>query len=160
VLRAAAQQIRAWQQQGLYLSAQRLAVNVSPRQFRQSDFVERVTNIFEEEGVPLDCLELEITETLVMENVEDAIEKMTVLRASGISFSINGDDIAIIETIIAMTNHLGVGVIAEGVETREQPDFLREKGCTAFQGFYFSRAVAAEEFARFFRSPVGSPHPE
>jgi diguanylate cyclase (GGDEF)-like protein/PAS domain S-box-containing protein len=185
VLRAAARQILAWQDEGLYPSSQRLAVNVSPRQFLQVDFVDQVLNICNEEGVPLNHMELEITESLVMENVDEAIGKMTELKANGIRFSIDdfgtgysslsylrrlpvdqlkidrsfvrdivadSDDAAIIETIIAMTKHLELGVIAEGVETREQLDFLKEKGCTAFQGYYFSRPVPAEEFTRFFSS--------
>ncbi len=187
VLRAAARQINTWQQSKRYTLPRRLAVNVSPRQFHQTDFVDRVVNTFNEEGVSLDHLELEITETLVMENVEDVIEKMTQLKAQGVCFSIDdfgtgysslsylkrlpvdqlkidrsfvrdividADDAAIIETIIAMTRHLRLGVIAEGVETREQLDFLKEKCCTAFQGYYFSRAVPAEEFTRFFSCPI------
>ncbi len=193
VLRTAAQQIHTWQQNRLYPATHRLAVNVSPRQFRQTNFVDLVTEIFNEEGVSLKHLELEITETLVMENVKDAIEKMSTLRDKGVLFSIDDfgtgysslsylkrlpvdqlkidrsfvrdivtdpDDAAIIETIIAMTSHLGLGVIAEGVETHEQLDFLRERGCTAFQGYHFSQPVPAEEFTGFFNSPVFPARPE
>ena len=178
VLRSAVQQIREWQRRKTCTGSCRVAVNVSPRQFHQTNFVDQVLGICEEEGVAPECVELEITESMVMSNIGETIEKMEALRARGIRFAIDDfgtgysslsylkrlpldmlkidrsfvrdvvsdpNDAAIVDTIIAMTSHLGLGVIAEGVETREQLDFLRERGCTHFQGFYYSPPVPAEE---------------
>ncbi|HHJ17630.1 MAG TPA: EAL domain-containing protein [Gammaproteobacteria bacterium] len=181
VLRTALQQVCEWRRCGIGEQLSRLAVNVSPRQFHQSNFVDQVLGICEETGVSPDCIELEITESLVMNSIGETIEKMDELRARGVRFAIDDfgtgysslnylkrlpldllkidqsfvrdivsspNDAAIVDTIIAMTSHLGLGVIAEGVETLAQLEFLKARGCPSFQGFYYSRPVPAEELAR------------
>ncbi len=181
VLRTAVQQIYEWRRNSGIEQLCRLAVNVSPREFHQGGFVDQVLGICEEVGVPPDCIELEITESLVMNKISDTIEKMDKLRSRGVRFAIDDfgtgysslsylkrlpldlvkidqsfvrdivsdpNDAAIVDTIIAMTSHLGLGVIAEGVETVEQLEFLKERGCTSFQGYYYSLPVPAEELER------------
>ncbi len=184
VLRAAMKQMSAWRNAGFCASMRHLAINVSPKQFHQADFVALVLHICQQAGIPPDCIELEITESIVMDNIEETIEKMAQLREVGMRFSIddfgtgysslsylkrlpldqlkidqsfvrdivsNANDAAIVDTIIAMTCHLGLGVIAEGVETGEQLAFLEKRGCQAFQGYYFSRPVPADEFSVLLR---------
>jgi len=155
-----------------------VAVNVSPRQFRQPDFVEVVSNILKRTGVEPSRLELEVTEGMLMEEVEDSIGKIHALKSLGLRFSI--DDFgtgysslaylknlpldklkidqsfirdvpedkggaAIIDTIIAMARHMGLEVIAEGVETEAQLHELSKIGCNQFQGFLFSRPLTEEQ---------------
>ncbi|NHZ69772.1 MAG: EAL domain-containing protein, partial [Thermotogales bacterium] len=185
VLRTALQQLCEWRRGAAGEQPGHLAVNVSPRQFHQGNFVDQVLGICEETGVPPDCIELEITESLVMNSIGETIEKMDALRSRGIRFAIDdfgtgysslsylkrlpldllkidqsfvrdivsdANDAAIVDTIIAMTSHLGLGVIAEGVETLEQLEFLRDRGCSSFQGYYYSHPVPAEELARLLRT--------
>jgi len=148
----------------------RVSVNVSPRQFHDSGFAESVERILDETGVEPSRLVLEVTENVLVENLEFAADIMHRLKERGVRFSIDdfgmgysslvylkrlpldilkidqhfvqdvikdGNDAAIVETIIAMAEHLELTVIAEGVETREQFDWLRERGCRFFQGFLF-----------------------
>jgi EAL domain-containing protein (putative c-di-GMP-specific phosphodiesterase class I) len=183
VLQESARQIAAWHKAGVCNSdTLRLAVNVSPRHFRQDDFVDKVLQVFSQADVSPSCLDLEITETLLMGNVDDVIGKMEALREHGIRISIDdfgtgyssltylkqlpfdqlkidqsfvrdittdSNDAAIVETIIAMASHLDLGVIAEGVEDERQYNFLVEKGCSSFQGCYFSYPLSAEDFEKF-----------
>jgi EAL domain-containing protein (putative c-di-GMP-specific phosphodiesterase class I) len=178
VLQSACAQLKAWQN-----SAQTrdltLAVNVSAKQFRQPDFVAQVNRVLLESGAKHSQLKLELTESTVLENVEDTIHKMRELKLLGVSFSLDDfgtgysslqylkrlpldqikidqsfvrdvvsdpNDAAIVQTIIAMTEALGLQVIAEGVETEEQNEFLDKHGCHAFQGYLFSKPVALELF--------------
>ena len=129
-----------------------------------------------------DCIELELTESMLMDGLDDIISKIEELRRHGIGVSIddfgtgysslaylrklpldklkidqsfirdissNGDDAVVVETIIDMASHLGLSVIAEGVENQQQLDFLIEKGCNAFQGYYFSRPLCAGDLERY-----------
>lgn len=156
-----------------------IAVNVSPRQFRQGDFVERVAGILRQVGMDGGRLELELTEGMLLEDINDAIDKIRQLRGMRVRFSIDDfgtgysslaylkkipltklkidksftqdihDDsggAVIVDTIIAMASHLGLDVIAEGVENAEQRQFLLDHGCHTFQGFYFCRPVPVSEF--------------
>ena len=156
-----------------------LAINVSAKQFRQADFVAQVTRLLQESGAAPSRLKLELTESTVLENVEDTIIKMHELKRIGVSFSmddfgtgysslqylkqlpldqikidqsfvrdiiVNPNDAAIVKTIIAMTEVLGLSVIAEGVETEAQREFLERHGCRAFQGYLFSKPIPLEQF--------------
>ena len=187
VLETACTQLNAWQHDALTCDLT-LAVNVSARQFRQADFVAQVQQVLLESGAKPSHLKLELTESTVLENVEDTIAKMRELKLLGISFSMDDfgtgysslqylkrlpldqikidrsfvldissdpNDAAIVQAIIAMTQALGLNVIAEGVETEAQRDFLDKHGCHAFQGYLYSKPVPLEQFeALITRKPV------
>jgi diguanylate cyclase (GGDEF)-like protein/PAS domain S-box-containing protein len=183
VLENACAQLTAWS--ALSHTAQLcVAVNVSAQQFRQSDFVDRVLSVLDRSRADPHKLKLELTEGMLIENIEDVILKMNALRSVGITFSLDDfgtgysslsylkqlplsqlkidrsfvNDVlhdsnaaTIAHTIVALGHNLGLKVIAEGVETEEQKNFLSSHGCHAFQGFLFSRPLPADEFERFIR---------
>ena len=153
-----------------------VAVNVSGRQFRQRDFVEQVLAVLRATGANPQRLKLELTESLLLHDMEDIIGKMTALKAEGVSFSLDdfgtgysslsylkrlplsqlkidqsficdvltdSNDAAIARTVIALGKSLGLAVIAEGVETEGQREFLARLGCHAYQGYLFGRPGAA-----------------
>jgi len=159
-----------------------VAINISPRQFRQPHFVKRVKDIIKSTGVNSNHLMFEVTEGVVIDNIDDTIKKMNDLKALGIRFSIddfgtgysslaylkqlpldqlkindkfvrditlNSSDAIIVETIILMARHLGLNVVAEGVETEEQLAFLSEKDCQMFQGYLFNRPLNKTDFLSF-----------
>jgi len=184
VMRQAIQQIKAWDETGLCHITPSFAINVSPRQFHQADFVAQVTNLIEEADISPASLKLEITENIVMADVEDTIAKMEELRGLGVVFSIDdfgtgysslaylkklplsqikidrsfvqdithdANDATIVETIISMARHMNLDVLAEGVETAGQLSFLKQMGCYAYQGYYFSQPLPAEEFEKILK---------
>jgi EAL domain-containing protein (putative c-di-GMP-specific phosphodiesterase class I) len=148
------------------------SVNVSARQFRQDDFVERVRGMLAQTGAPAVQLILEVTESLLIENLDGTIARMTELGRRGVRFSIDDfgtvysslaylkrlplyemiidksfvqdtpddpSDTAIVQSIISVARHLKLRVVAEGVETRAQADFLVTSQCDCLQGYLFSR---------------------
>ncbi len=175
VMRAACAQAREWQDAGL--GRLRIAVNLSARQFLQQDLVQSIAGMLEETGLAADCLELELTESLVMTDIDRAIDTLNKLKALGVHLSLDdfgtgysslsylkrlpfdslkidqsfvrditeesGGD-AIVASIISLAHNLKRHVIAEGVETREQIDYLRRYGCQHMQGFFFSSPVPSE----------------
>jgi len=177
VLIEVCQQIKKWQQAGVYL--EHVAINISPRQFRQEDFVEQIKAAVSRAGIEAKYLMIELTEGIVIDDIKDTIDKMLQIKAMGISISIDDfgtgysslaylkqlplsqlkidqsfvrdinvdtSDEVIVETIIALALKLELEVIAEGVETIEQLQFLKEKGCEKYQGYYFCRPVSADDF--------------
>jgi diguanylate cyclase (GGDEF)-like protein/PAS domain S-box-containing protein len=183
VLETACRLLGAWKNTA-ELAHLTLAVNVSARQFSLPNFVEQVLALVEHTGASPDKLKLELTETLLLENAEDIIAKMTALKACGVGFSMDdfgtgysslsylkrlpldqlkidqsfvrhvlsdSNDAAIARTIVALGQSLGLAVIAEGVETEGQRDFLAANGCHAYQGYFFSRPVPIEGFVAFVR---------
>lgn len=190
VLKTAVEHVAQWNRLGVCPDHKALAVNVSPRQFNQADFVQQVKHIIEDAGVAPGCIELEITENLLMGSVGAVIEKLSELREYGVRIAIDdfgtgysslsylktlpldklkidqsfvrdlavdSNDAAIVDTIIAMSSRLNLQVIAEGVETREQLDFLKAKGCEVFQGYYFSKPVSAEQILIILQENCLSP---
>ena len=183
VLKEAVRQVGIWHKANICKKEMlKMAINVSPQQFHQDDFVERVLEVLQKANVSPDCIELEITESLLMNNRDDVIAKIIKLRANDIRVSIDDfgtgysslaylkrlpldklkidqsfvrdivdddNDAMIVETIISMASHLGLEVIAEGVETYEQLSFLTDKGCQHFQGYYFSRPLASGDFEQY-----------
>jgi diguanylate cyclase (GGDEF)-like protein len=154
-----------------------VAVNVSPRQFRQLGLVKMVESALQNAGVEARCLELEITESMLVYDTEKFIETLHALKALGVSLAIDDfgtgyssmaylkhfpidrlkidkafvDDLetesanlAILRAIVALGQSLGLKVIAEGVETSYQYDYLRGIGCDELQGYFFSPPVTAE----------------
>jgi len=177
-LQTACAQLKAWQADPRTCHLQ-LAVNVSARQFRQSDFVDQVLDALKEAGADPLKLKLELTESLVLSNISESIEKMQTLRSAGVSFALDDfgtgqsslsyikrlqldqikidqsfvcdiatdpSDAIIVQTIIGMANNLGLEVIAEGVETEQQRDFLGRNGCQLYQGYLFGKPVPIESF--------------
>ena len=178
VLKTACAQLNQWQND-VFLRNLALAVNVSAMQFRQSDFVSQVRHALVESGAKPTHLKLELTESTVLENVDDTIAKMRELKLHGVSFSMDDfgtgysslqylkrlpldqikidqsfvrdlttdpNDAAIVQAIIAMTQALGLNVIAEGVETEAQREFLDKHGCHDFQGYLFSKPLPLDQF--------------
>ena len=180
VLEDACKKIKLWQD---FPHIEHIAVNISPFQFRQPDFVASIERVISKVGIDTTKLTLELTEAILNENVEDAINKMQGLKSLGIGFSIDDfgtgysslanlirfpidqlkidksfvDDMGteennriVIKTIIAMADRLGLNLIAEGVETREQINFLKEQGCSNYQGYYFSEPLTSNEFTESY----------
>ena len=178
VLESACQQLKRWEADPRTRSLQ-LAVNVSVRQFRQADFVAQVSGILQRTAINPLRLKLELTESIVLDDVADTIAKMQAIRQIGVSFSMDdfgtgysslayltqlplkqlkidqsfvrnigtkNSDATIIQTIIGMADNLGIEVIAEGVETQAQCDFLKANGCMLYQGYLFGRPAPLDEF--------------
>ncbi|WP_027531411.1 PAS-domain containing protein [Bradyrhizobium sp. WSM3983] len=155
-----------------------VAVNLSPVQFRSRGLVAMVTSALAEAGLPPQRLELEVTETALLDDSEATIEILHQLRALGVRVSLDDfgigysslsylrkfpfdrikidrsfvgtlgespESVAIVRTIASLGSVLGVATTAEGVETIEQLDFVRECGCTAVQGYYFGKPCPAAE---------------
>jgi diguanylate cyclase (GGDEF)-like protein/PAS domain S-box-containing protein len=181
VLTSACAQLKAWASDPATCGL-KLAVNVSARQFRQSGFVDQVRTILTRTGANPQRLKLELTESLVLDDVGDTFEKMHALKALGVGFALDDfgtgssslsyltrlpldqlkidrsfvfklpaskSDSIIAQTIVTMGRSLGLDVIAEGVETELQREFLQRNGCTAYQGYLFGRPLAPDEFNRY-----------
>ncbi|MGM4984505.1 putative bifunctional diguanylate cyclase/phosphodiesterase [Rhizobium sp. 11_C7_N12_5] len=176
VLREACRQARAWQDQGL--PPLRIAVNVSARQFLENSLIDQVASALQAAGLDPQWLELELTESLIMRDVEGAIERMHALKELGVSIAIDdfgtgysslstlrrfplsrlkidrsfiadipekAGDMAITSAIVSLGRTLELEVVAEGVETEEQAQFLEGAGCEMFQGFLFAKPLPASE---------------
>ena len=185
VLRTACQQLAQWSAQDATQSWA-MAVNVSASQFAQSNFVAHIAAALSESGADPRLLKLELTESMLVNDVNAVVEKMNQIKAMGVGFSLDdfgtgysslsylkrlpldqlkidqsfvrdilsdGSDAVIARTIIALGRSLGLKVIAEGVETAAQRDFLIDMGCEAFQGFHFGRAVSATQLLSNHVSP-------
>lgn len=180
VLETACKQLNSWSKDPR-ASGLKLAVNVSQYQFQQVDFVDQVKQILEQTQAPPSHLKIELTESLLINDIEDSIKKMHALKAFGVEFSLddfgtgysslsyltrlpleqlkidrsfvnhlpdNHNDAVVAQTIITMARSLKLSVIAEGVETEAQRQFLQQHGCTAYQGYFFSKPVALPEFEK------------
>lgn len=183
VFDAASAQIKAWQQNPLTKDI-RLSVNVSAKQLQQVDFVEQVVATMARHNVNPSHIKLELTESMLVNNINDIITKMNALSKIGVSFSLDdfgtgysslqylkklplnqlkidqsfvrdiatdNSDRVIVRTIITMAHSLDINVIAEGVETAEQQQFLLDNGCTHYQGYLFSKPLPIDEFEALLR---------
>ncbi|PTD95359.1 diguanylate cyclase [Pseudothauera lacus] len=186
VLEAACAQLRRWQQAPAQ-AHWKLAVNVSARQFRQPEFVDQVLAALAHSGADAHGLKLELTESLLLEDIDSTIAHMRTLKWHGVGFALDDfgtgysslaylkqlpldelkidrdfvrdlhsdpNDAAIARAIINLAANLGLQVIAEGVETAAQRDFLVREGCQSFQGYLFARPLPADRLA-----PLGTPTP-
>ncbi|HYS52640.1 MAG TPA: EAL domain-containing protein [Thermoanaerobaculia bacterium] len=177
VLRTALHQARAFRDLGF--PDFRVAVNLSARQFRELSLVDGIESAIKQARIEPECLELEITESVAMENVDLTFKVLERLRRTGISIAIDDfgmghsslsylkrfpidclkidrnfvedlpdrfEDAAIVRSVIELAQGLNLRVVAEGVETKPQLDFLREHGCREVQGFYFGFPVPAPQF--------------
>ncbi|MCG7946151.1 MAG: EAL domain-containing protein, partial [Candidatus Thiodiazotropha taylori] len=177
VLNEACRQNKAWQDAGH--QSIRVAINLSSMQFIQRDLSHKVDNSLHSSGLDPKYLEFEITESILMRNVNETIATLNEFKMMGINISVddfgtgysslsylkrfplnslkidrsfirdipeNADDVTITSAIIAMAHQLNLGVVAEGVESQRQLDFLHQQGCEMAQGYFFSKPLPAEEF--------------
>lgn len=179
VLKEACRQLKKWHDQGSPLIS--MSVNLSARQFEQSDLFAMVKNVLEEVELSPKYIQLELTENLIVRNTESTLKTMKKLKGLGINLAIDDfgtgysslgylkklpistlkidksfvqdmtkDDAAITNTIITLAKNLNLDVIAEGVETKEQVEFLSARNCYLMQGYFFSRPMAAEDIEKLF----------
>lgn len=179
VMQSACKQNMAWQNEGL--PAISVAVNLSASQFRHHDLAGLVKQVLQDTGMDPRYLELELTESVLMQEAEEAVPTLSALKALGIQLSLddfgtgysslnylrrfpldnlkidrsfikgittNSHDATIVRAVIALAHNLNLKIIAEGVETQEELDFLAAHGCEEIQGFYFSKPLPAEQFKR------------
>ncbi|KQX01515.1 signaling protein [Massilia sp. Root418] len=187
VLRTACAQLRSWIEQGL--PPLRVAVNLSVRQLLQKEFAASVEAVLADTGLPPHLLELEITESTLMENAQDTLKALHRLRGLGVRLSIDdfgtgysslsylkrfpvdiikidrsfvrdvpmdADDVAIVTAIIALAHSLRLEVVAEGVETEAQLNFLKGRNCDLMQGYHLSPAIPHDQFAALIRQREGA----
>jgi diguanylate cyclase (GGDEF)-like protein len=185
VLDVACRQAQGWQDQGL--PAIPVAVNLSPRQFAHQPVVEMVTRVLKRTGLDPSLLELEVTESVLMERVDEVVASLNELRSLGVRCSIDdfgtgysaltylaempidaikidrsfiqridgeANGASIVGAVIALAHSLNLVVVAEGVETDQQLQFLDAHGCDQVQGFRFSPPVPAAEIVELIRTPT------
>ena len=173
-------QVLKWQEEGIECG--KLSLNLSVKQLSSKNYVTELKENIYNIGFDTKYLELEITESYIMDDPDRAISILNEIRSLGISISIDDfgtgysslsylkklpitklkidrsfimdipkdkDDVAIVKTIISLAENLGLGVIAEGVETKEQVDFLVKEGCKNIQGYYFSKPLSSNDLERF-----------
>jgi len=181
VLREASRQLKAWHKAKVRVP--KVSVNISARQFSDGQLGTRIATILDETGLPPACLELELTESILMREVNEALQILASLKRLGLSIAVDDfgtgysslnylkqfpidvlkidrtfvdglpegeQDAQIARAIIAMAHSLNLAVIAEGVETHEQLEFLREHGCDEVQGYLFGRPMPASQFEAQF----------
>ncbi|HET7369374.1 MAG TPA: EAL domain-containing protein [Gammaproteobacteria bacterium] len=191
VLREACRQNREWQLDRLPIVP--IAVNISAVQFLRRTLDQTILEALSAANLKPRYLELELTETVVMQDIARTVDVLNKLQSAGIRFAIddfgtgysslsylrcfkinklkidqsfvreltsNPEDVAIIDAIIGLAGNFKLRVLAEGVETAEQLEFLRGRACDDVQGFYFSRPVAADEFARLLQAKTITPASE
>ena len=187
VLKAACTQAQEWHQSSIFHTL-KMSVNISAKQFRQKNFLFLVKSILEETGLDPSCLELEITESLILGNVSEVIQQMTELKVLGIHFAIDDfgtgysslsylkhfpfdtikidktfiDNIttdpynaSIVQAIIGMTKNMGISVLAEGVEHKEQVEFLKKYHSNQVQGYYFSEPLNEQDCTKLLTVKQG-----
>jgi diguanylate cyclase (GGDEF)-like protein/PAS domain S-box-containing protein len=187
ILRTALAEARIWEKSGH--GRLRVSINLSARQFKERHLAEQIGGAVRQSGLPPDRVELEITESLLMYNTEEAVRILQELRGQGLGIAL--DDFgtgysslsyllkfpisalkidrlfvkeicmdprsaAVTSSIVAMAGGLGLSLIAEGVETQEQADALRLKGCSLMQGYLFGRPMPASEFRTLLASRSSS----
>ncbi|MHC8307411.1 sensor domain-containing protein [Pseudomonas sp. PB3P13] len=181
VISEACRQLKTWHQAKVRVP--KISVNISARQFSDGQLGTRIATILRETGLPPACLELELTESILMREVSEAMQILDGLKNLGLSIAVDDfgtgysslnylkqfpidvlkidrtfvdglpsgeQDAQIARAIIAMAHSLNLAVIAEGVETHEQLEFLREHGCDEVQGYLFGRPMPAARFAAQF----------
>jgi diguanylate cyclase (GGDEF)-like protein/PAS domain S-box-containing protein len=188
MMRTSCRQARDWQKNGY--EPMRLGINVSVQQFQDREFMDVLSRILDESGFEPKWLNVEITESVVIQDVRETIQKLKQLHAFGITVAIDdfgvgysslsylkdfpidqlkmdrsfvqnlphsSNDAKIARHIVEMAHSLGLSVIAEGVETAEQLQFLKEIDCDEVQGYLLSRPVPAEDFERLLNQAIPFP---
>jgi diguanylate cyclase (GGDEF)-like protein/PAS domain S-box-containing protein len=187
VLREACQQAAAWL--GTDSGFQLIAVNVSPQQLRNPDFLAEVERALADAGLPASALELEITENLLVDRNEQLLDTLWILRKKGVRLALDDFgtgysnlaylkqfplhrlkidrsfvsdiphdalDATLTTAIAGLADNFGLAVIAEGVETIEQRDFLVDLGCDEAQGFFFHKPMPAEDFSQLLAAQLAA----
>ena len=192
VLRTVCKKIASWRTQGLPQHFP-VAVNLSIRQLLQPDFTQLVTSLLQEYSIQPGELELEMTESIMLNDVQNALAFLTTMRDLGVRLSIDDfgtgysslsylkkmpvhklkidqsfvrdiqtdqNDEAIVRSIINLAHQFNFNVIAEGIETSEQLDYLQTLGCDEMQGYFYARPLPEDEFVRFVSDniPMSSRH--
>ncbi len=190
VIQCACEQIRRWSSDPV-LGKLQISINVSARQFKDPDFVQKIFQLIQMSGIDGSMLKLELTESM-MHNIDQVREKMEKIRELGIRFSLddfgtgysslasmiklpleqlkidqifiknmlsNPGDTIVVKTIIAMAHSLGMNVIAEGLETEEEKHFLKELGCSSYQGYLLSPPLPLPVFEHLVRQRCFSAVP-
>jgi EAL domain-containing protein (putative c-di-GMP-specific phosphodiesterase class I) len=184
VMHEACRQLRQWRDDGY--AVPKMGINVSGLQFRREALVGEVAHVINETGIAAADLELELTESCLMDNAIVS-DKLGALRRLGVAIAVDdfgtgysslsylkrypidklkidqsfivdvsgGDNAAIATAIIQLGRALGLRVLAEGVETAEQLEFLRQQGCDEVQGYLCGRPLPAEQFAQAHLKPAG-----
>ena len=188
VIETALKQLAAWINAGAWNMQQKLCINTSPRQFRDSQFVESIKQHLSMVSVPASCINIEVTEHNVIHNMDEAITKMNELIEMGISFSlddfgtgysslsnlkslpvnrikidksfiadicVDAEDQAMVGSILAMSEHLNLEVVAEGVENIEQIKLLKKYNCKCFQGYYYSKPLNVNDMTDYLQKSLG-----
>jgi len=183
VLFEACKQAREWLDHGYEFG--KIAVNLSVRQLQSQDFVPSVQDALQQYRLPAELLTIEVTESLLMTNMDDSIQQLEAIRKIGVTISIDdfgtgysslsqlkslpiqtlkidrsfisdlpGDesDVVITKTIISMASNLGLDTVAEGVETIEQANFLKENNCVIIQGYLYSKPLSSTAIRSLFLS--------
>ncbi len=184
VLATACGQVKMWCDEGLGETFGHIAINISPAQFSEKNFVDYVLGYIWRSGISASDLELEITERTLIDDISDTRDKVLALRAQGVRFSIddfgtgysslaylqqlpldrlkidrafvsgvdsNSDQQTIVEAIILLAQGLGIAVIAEGVESAAELEYLLQAGCHEFQGYHFHRPMGTAELTELLR---------
>jgi EAL domain-containing protein (putative c-di-GMP-specific phosphodiesterase class I) len=187
VMNEACRQAQAWLKEGL--PPTRIAVNVSSRQFIEGDVFQQVSNALARNQIKAEFLKLEITESMLMQDVEQSIATMMQLANLGVhiaiddfgtgysslsylakfpiselkidqsfvrNMTVHSSEAAIIQTIISLAHNLKLSVIAEGVETAAQFNFLLDSGCDEIQGYYFSKPLPPHQLAALLHAHIPS----
>ncbi len=182
VIETALKQMTLWLEQGLVASDFMLCINISPRQFRDSQFTENIYSHLERINIPAESIIMEVTEHNIIHNLDDAILRMQELINRGIRFSLDdfgtgysslahlknlpvnhikidrsfvkdicrdSGDQAMVASILALSKHLNLEVVAEGVEEPGQFHLLKQYGCKIYQGYYFSEPMSSENMTGY-----------
>jgi diguanylate cyclase (GGDEF)-like protein/PAS domain S-box-containing protein len=185
VMKTAMKQLVKWYEKGL--NPGKLAMNLAVKQLQRKDFVEVFQKLMEATGCKPEWVELEVTESQIMTNPEDAIKILNKISDIGVELAVDDfgtgysslaylkklpidklkidqsfvrnlpnaeDDMAIAKAVIALAKSLNLKIVAEGVETKEQKDFIVHNGCENIQGYYYSRPVSADDFGIFLRDRI------
>jgi len=187
ILETVCQQIKQWEERGVFTQngLQQVAVNVSARQFYRANFLQELEKIIAKSAIQPQALELEMTESCLVQHVDHVLAIFDQLQQMGIQLALddfgtgysslsylrdfqpdklkidqsfvrnsleNEKDAKIVRAIIAMAKSLNITVLAEGVESRQHFDFLIQQGCQQFQGYYFGKAMLAQDFEQFIIS--------
>jgi diguanylate cyclase (GGDEF)-like protein/PAS domain S-box-containing protein len=189
ILQEACAQLQRWREEFGLGDGVKMSVNLSSAQIQQTDLIEQIDRILETTGLDGDCLKLEITESILMENTEIANDILSRLRARRIGISIDDfgtgysslsylhrlpvdtlkidrsfvrrmnedrENRGIVEAVITLARHLGMNVVAEGIETREQLDRLTSLHCGYGQGYFFAKPLDRAAIGAYLRGSVGS----